>query len=76
VLISSYHLYRQKAPHWVVLTGYDDRFLYMHDPHIDPKKNRTSGDSMNVPVTHRDFDRMARYGGGRVRAVVILKQRS
>ena len=76
VLISSYHLYRQKAPHWVVLTGYDDRFLYMHDPHIDPKKNRTSGDSMNVPVTHRDFDRMARYGGGRVRAVVILKRRS
>jgi hypothetical protein len=31
---------------------------------------------MNVPVTHRDFDRMARYGGGRVRAAVILKRRT
>jgi len=76
VLISSYHLYGQKAPHWVVLTGYDDRFLYMHDPHIDPAQNRTSGDAMNVPVTHRDFDLMARYGSGRVRAAVILKRRS
>jgi len=76
VLISSYHLYGQKAPHWVVLTGYDDRFLYMHDPHIDPAQNRTSGDAMNVPVTHRDFDLMARYGSGRVRAAVILKRRT
>lgn len=75
VLISSYHLYGRKAPHWVVLTGYDDRFLYMHDPYIDPPRNRTSGDSMNVPVTRRDFDRMARYGGGRVRAAVIVKRR-
>lgn len=75
VLISSYHLYGQKAPHWVVLTGYDDRFLYMHDPFIDPAKNKTSGDSMNVPVTRRDFDRMARYGGGRVRAAVVLNRR-
>jgi hypothetical protein len=76
VLISSYHLYGQKAPHWVVLTGYDDRFLYMHDPFIDPPRNRTSGDCMNVPVTRRDFDRMARYGGGRVRAAVIVKRRT
>ena len=75
VLISSYHLYRQKAPHWVALTGFDDRFLYMHDPFIDPGQNKTSGDSMNVPVTRRDFDRMARYGSGRVRAAVILKRR-
>ena len=76
VLISSYHLYGQKAPHWVVLTGFDDRFLYMHDPYIDPARNRNSGDSMNVPVPRRDFDRMARYGSGRVRAAVVLKRRS
>ena len=35
VLISSYRIYHEKFPHWVVVTGFDERFIYVHDPYID-----------------------------------------
>ncbi|WP_431978555.1 peptidase C39 family protein, partial [Pseudomonas aeruginosa] len=30
VLISSYRLTRSKAPHWVLVTHYDEDFVYLH----------------------------------------------
>src|SRR3569833_2411526 len=35
VLISSYRIYHEKFPHWVVVTGFDERFIYVHDPFVD-----------------------------------------
>ena len=35
VLISSYRIYREKFPHWVVVTGFDERYVYVHDPFVD-----------------------------------------
>jgi predicted double-glycine peptidase len=34
VLISSYRIYQEKSPHWVVVTGYDSKFVYLHDPYV------------------------------------------
>ncbi|MGH8370611.1 MAG: peptidase C39 family protein, partial [Gammaproteobacteria bacterium] len=50
VLISSYRMYRQKFPHWVVITGFDERFVYLHDPYVDSVKGKVRLDSINTPI--------------------------
>lgn len=76
VLISSYRLYREKFPHWVVVTGFDERFVYVHDPYVDYEKDKARADCLNMPILKRDFERMARYGKSGQRAVVILRKRT
>jgi ribosomal-protein-alanine acetyltransferase len=74
VLISSYRLYQEKVPHWVVVTGFDARFIYLHDPFVDYEFGRTSTDCMNLPILKEEFEGMARYGKSGQRAVVILRR--
>jgi ribosomal protein S18 acetylase RimI-like enzyme len=73
VLISEYRLTRRKAPHWVVLTGHDERFVYLHDPGVDEEEHRSATDYMHMPVSHADFERMARFGRSRLRSIVMLR---
>ncbi|HET7396201.1 MAG TPA: GNAT family N-acetyltransferase/peptidase C39 family protein [Gammaproteobacteria bacterium] len=75
VLISSYRMYRQKFPHWVVITGFDERFVYLHDPYVDSLKGKVRLDSINTPILRREFDRMARYGKTSQRATLIVSRR-
>ncbi|MEX0759924.1 MAG: peptidase C39 family protein, partial [Tistlia sp.] len=75
VLISSYRIYGEKNPHWVTVTGADQRFLYIHDPFVDIEEGRSSTDCIHVPIARAEFDRMARYGSARLRAAVILAGR-
>ncbi|MGF1643322.1 MAG: peptidase C39 family protein [Thiotrichales bacterium] len=72
VLISSYRIYKEKFPHWVVVTGFDQRFVYMHDPYIDVGEGETLADCINMPVSRRDFAAMARYGRSNLKAVVVI----
>lgn len=75
VLISSYRIYREKFPHWVVVTGFDDKYIYIHDPYVDEEKGETIADCLNMPILHRDFEHMSRYGKQAQRAVVIVYSR-
>jgi hypothetical protein len=75
VLISSYRIYREKFPHWVVVTGFDERYIYVHDPYVDEEANKTETDSLNMPILKTDFERMARYGKKGQKAVLIIKKR-
>ena len=75
VLISSYRIYKEKFPHWVVVTGFDDRFIYVHDPFVDRDLGKTETDCINMPILQKDFERMARYGKSGQRAVVIIRKR-
>ncbi len=72
VLISSYRIYEEKFPHWVVVTGFDDHFVYAHDPYVDYTDGESQVDSINMPIPHREFARMARYGRAGLQAVVIV----
>ncbi len=72
VLISSYRIYGEKYPHWVAVTGADERFLYIHDPFVDVDQDKTPTDCIHVPIARAEFHRMARYGSARLRAAVIL----
>ncbi|HET7923182.1 MAG TPA: GNAT family N-acetyltransferase/peptidase C39 family protein [Gammaproteobacteria bacterium] len=76
VLISSYRMYRQKFPHWVVVTGFDERFVYLHDPYVDTAKGKVRLDSINTPVPRREFEGMARYGKTSQRAALIVSLRT
>ena len=74
VLISSYRIYKEKFPHWVVVTGFDERFVYVHDPFVDYEASKTDIDCINMPILQRDFERMARYGKSGQRSVLILRR--
>ncbi len=72
VLISSWRIYGERFPHWVVVTGFDAHYIYVHDPLINTGKGQTVTDSVNMPIPHREFQRMARYGKAAQKAVLIL----
>ncbi len=72
VLISSYRLTRSKAPHWVLVTHYDEDFVYLHDPDVDHSQHRQPLDCQHIPVSHAEFDKMSRFGRSKLRAAVIL----
>ncbi len=76
VLISSYRIYHEKKPHWVVITGFDDRFIYVHDSFVDYEEGETPTDSINLPILKKDFERMSRFGRAGQKAVLFLKKRS
>ena len=71
ILISTFLLDRKKAPHWVVMSGFDDDCLYMHNP--DPDDGRQSEiDCQFIPIAREDFDRMSCFGKNRLRTAVII----
>jgi ribosomal protein S18 acetylase RimI-like enzyme len=74
VLISSYRIYAEKFPHWVVVTGFDRGFVYVHDPYVDYAQGETPLDSMNMPIQQAEFRRMTRYGRAGLQAVVLVSR--
>lgn len=70
VLISTYRLTRERAPHWVVLTGCDERYFFIHDP--DNSNKRVPDERINTAILKKDFERMARYGRYATKAVVVV----
>jgi uncharacterized protein YvpB len=72
VLVSIYRLTREKQPHWVVVTGFDDRFVYVHDPYVD--HDETPTDRMQIPIALKDFARMARYGRSQQKAALVISR--
>ena len=71
ILISTFLMDRKKVPHWVVMSGFDDDCLYMHDS--DPDESRQSElDCQFIPIAREDFDRMSCFGKNRLRTAVII----
>ncbi len=81
ILISTYRLDSKKAPHWVVLSGYDDSCLYVHDPELEDlssaalrkDENKDPLDCQYLPIARADFAAMSRFGGNRLRAAVVVR---
>jgi ribosomal-protein-alanine acetyltransferase len=72
VLISSYRFDSQKAPHWVVVTGFDHKYVFLHDPNVDEDLDKTVTDCMQIPVLQTDFVKMARYGKAHQQAALVI----
>lgn len=75
-LVSTYRFANSKVPHWVVVVGIDERFVYINDPDTDPKHLRTPTDNTNLPVARKQFERMSSFGARRLRATLILRRRA
>jgi ribosomal protein S18 acetylase RimI-like enzyme len=73
VLISSFRLFRRKAPHWVLLTGYDQGRVYFHDPALHHSPRHRAEDCQHMAVSHADFEAISAFGQQRLRAVVVLR---
>ncbi|WP_188149803.1 GNAT family N-acetyltransferase/peptidase C39 family protein [Teredinibacter waterburyi] len=76
LLISTYQLNRNKAPHWVWLVSIDDNYAYINDPYVDTDEYRIDDDQIYVPVPLAVFARMIGYGTVRYSAAVLIKQTS
>lgn len=74
VLISSYRIYGEKAPHWVVVAGFDPHFVYVNDPFVDHAQGEALVDSIHIAIPQREFTRMARYGRTGLQAVLLLSR--
>jgi ribosomal protein S18 acetylase RimI-like enzyme len=75
VLISQYRIYGDKEPHWIIVSGCDQRFIYAHDPYIS-SVHVTSMDRVGIPILRREFELMAKYGRSKLRAAVVLSRRA
>lgn len=75
VLISTYRLNRNKAPHWVWVVNIDDHYVYINDPDIDTETLQISDDSIYVPVPHASFIKMMGYGTKRYGAALLIKRK-
>ena len=72
VLISSWQLTREKAPHWVVVAAMDEDFVYIHDPEIKWDREESVTDRQNLPIDRAAFARMARFGQWATRAALLV----
>lgn len=73
VLISQYRIYGDKEPHWIIVSGCDQRFIYAHDPYIS-EAHVTATDRVSIPILRREFELMARYGRSRLQAAIIVSK--
>jgi predicted double-glycine peptidase len=70
VLVSTYRLHRVKAPHWVVVTGFDRRNVYLHDPY----EGFSIGQAQHVRIPLPEFRRMRRYGKSVNKSVILVSR--
>jgi len=76
VLVSSYSYTRDKAPHWVVMSGIDDTFVYIHDPDEDAATYRSKTDNIYLPIGRQTFDKSFRFGRTGLHTSVIIYKRT
>ncbi|MCP5371544.1 MAG: GNAT family N-acetyltransferase/peptidase C39 family protein [Hyphomicrobiales bacterium] len=72
VLVSAYRLTGDKAPHWMVITGFDSRFVYVHEPYVDVEEGETETMCIGIPILHGEFERMMRYGRSKHYALLVI----
>ncbi|MGD0959696.1 MAG: GNAT family N-acetyltransferase/peptidase C39 family protein [Methylomonas sp.] len=72
LLISTFAMDRKKTPHWLVMSGFDDDCIYMHDS--DPEEGlQNELDCQFIPVAKEELDRMSCFGKSRLRTAVIIR---
>lgn len=72
VLVSAYRLTGDKAPHWMVITGFDQRLVYVHDPYVDWDEGESETVRIGIPILQEEFERMMRYGRSKHFALIIV----
>jgi hypothetical protein len=58
--------------HWMLVTHMDTKNVYLHEPYIDFEEGRMLADCLNVPVPHKKFADMIRYGRRDAQAALLV----
>jgi ribosomal protein S18 acetylase RimI-like enzyme len=76
ILISAYQITQLKTPHWVVISGMDENFIYLHDPDVDDEQNelQTNYDGVYLPISHGKFKEMAKWGSKKMAAALFVSR--
>lgn len=75
VLITTYHFDFHRVPHWVVITAYDDHFIYIHDPDQTADEDHEGHISrVHIPIPEEQFLKISRWGKDKVSAAVIVRK--
>lgn len=73
VLITTYHFDNNRVPHWVVVTAYDNNFIYIHDPDQTTPENYEGVISrVHIPIPDEQFLKISRWGKDKVSAAVVV----
>lgn len=71
VLISTYRLTGKREPHWVILTGFDRKHIYLYDPDLDAYHgDRRKARKVSIP--RDEFQAISRYGKESTRSVILV----
>ena len=71
VLITTYHFDKNRIPHWVVVTAYDDGFVYIHDPDQEGEHDTVTG-RVHLPIPEDQFMKISRWGKSQSAATVVV----
>jgi ribosomal protein S18 acetylase RimI-like enzyme len=72
MLVSSYRMFREKTPHWVVIHDHDGDHVFVHDPWIETEGFESETAAADLPIPIDEFERMAQYGRSKLRAAVVV----
>lgn len=74
VLVSLYQMLGSRTPHWVLVYGEENGRFLIHDPWVEKDALETESAAAALPIPREAFERMARWGRGRLRAAVIVRK--
>ena len=73
VLITTYHFDKNKVPHWVIVTAYDDHFIYIHDSDAeDVGMHEQVVGRIHAPIPKEQFLKTSRWGKSKMGAAVVI----
>lgn len=73
VLITTYHFDKNKVPHWVIITAYDEKFIYIHDSDAeDVGMHEQVIGRIHTPIPKDQFPKTSRWGKNKMSAAVVI----
>ncbi len=70
-MISTYRLTGDRVPHWIVITGCDEKYIFIHDPDVQSyRKNKSRARHRRVEKS--EFLKMSRYGQEAYRCLLLF----
>ncbi len=73
VLISTWRMYRDRVPHWIVVYDHDQDYIFAHDPFVDSDEHEAPLGKAGLAIPMDEFDSIAAYGRSRLRAAILVE---
>lgn len=71
LMISTYRFNGEKGPHWIVLSGYNAQFMFIHDPFIEAQKDAIN--ALYVPISQSELMQVMQYGRQKQVSCLVVK---